>query len=101
MPDIIEKIDSINSCISEIEEIKEVGKQIDEKLKDIYQDSSIALFQNILLGRYEKQEANLYTYFLKICINQANTAVNQLPPTMPLVSTDYPYSTSTARRRST
>ena len=56
----------------------------DEKLKDIYQDSSIALFQNILLGRYEKQEANLYTYFLKICINQANTAVNQLPPTMPL-----------------
>ena len=49
----------------------------EDDLKDAYQESSIALFQNILLGRYEKQDASLYTYFLKICINQAKKVIDK------------------------
>lgn len=49
----------------------------EEDLKDVYQESCIALFQNIVLGRYEKQDADLYTYFLKICINQAKKVIDK------------------------
>ncbi len=43
----------------------------EEDLKDVFQESSEALFKNLSSGRYEEQDTDLYTYFLKICINQA------------------------------
>lgn len=56
----------------------------EEDLKDVYQNSSLALFENILAGRYEEQGAGLYTYFLKICINQALKAVSKSGLSVPL-----------------
>ena len=55
-----------------------------EDLEDVYQDSSIALFQNLQSGKYEEQNAGLYTYFLRICINQALKSVSKMVPSMPL-----------------
>ena len=56
----------------------------EEDLKDIYQDSSIALYENLLDGRYEEQDAGLYTYFLRICINQALKSVSKTGNSVPL-----------------
>lgn len=56
----------------------------EDDLKDVYQDSSIALFNNIKSGQYEEQDADMYTYFLKICINQAIKAVKQKDKTAQL-----------------
>ena len=56
----------------------------EEDLKDIYQDSSIALYENLLTGRYEEQDAGLYTYFLRICINQALKSVSKTGNSVPL-----------------
>ena len=56
----------------------------DEDLKDVYQESSIALYENLLTGRYEEQGTGLYTYFLRICINQALKSVSKTGNTIPL-----------------
>ena len=56
----------------------------EEDLKDVYQESSVALFLNIIEGSYQQGSAGLYTYFLRICINQALKAVNNGPTTVPL-----------------
>ena len=53
-------------------------------LEDVYQNSSLALLENLLAGRYEKQTAGMNTYFLRICINQALKAVNNGPTTVPI-----------------
>ena len=55
-----------------------------EDLKDVYQDSSIALYENLLAGKYKEQEAGLYTYFLRICINQALKSVGKVGNAIPL-----------------
>ena len=56
----------------------------EEDLKEVYQNSSLALWENLLAGKYEEQEAGLYTYFLRICINQALKAVHKGSSTLPL-----------------
>lgn len=43
---------------------------IDEDFEDIYQESSIALYQNIMDGKLTQLSGSLYTYFLSICKNQ-------------------------------
>lgn len=53
------------------------GRLDEDDLEDVYQESSIALFQNILLGRYEERDADLYSYFLRICINQAKKCIDK------------------------
>ena len=55
-----------------------------EDLEDVYQESSVALYENLKSGRYEEQNAGLYTYFLRICINQALKMVGKNVPTVPL-----------------
>lgn len=56
----------------------------EEDLKDVYQESSMALFMNLLDGSYQQGGAGLYTYFLRICINQALKAVHKGSSTLPL-----------------
>ena len=63
---------------------KNFKRLYEDDLKDVYQDSSIALFNNIKSGQYEEQDADMYTYFLKICINQAIKAVKQKDKTAQL-----------------
>lgn len=44
----------------------------DEDIDDIFQDSSISLYNNILNGKYTRQEnSSLLTYFISICRNNA------------------------------
>lgn len=46
----------------------------EEDIDDIFQDSSISLYNNILEGKYTSQEnASLLTYFISICRNNANS----------------------------
>ena len=42
----------------------------DEDLNDIYQESSEALFMNLVNGKLTNLTSTLSTYFLRICINQ-------------------------------
>jgi len=42
-----------------------------EDAEDIYQNSCIALFQNIHAGKLDNLTASLSTYFTSICLNQA------------------------------
>ena len=42
-----------------------------EDAEDIYQESSVILYQNIKNGKVTKLSSSLYTYFLRICINLA------------------------------
>ncbi len=41
----------------------------EEDAKDIYQESSVILYQNIKKGKATNLSSSLYTYFLRICIN--------------------------------
>lgn len=43
-----------------------------EDLDDIFQDSSIALFINLLEGKHQGEKESLSHYFFSICHNQAN-----------------------------
>ena len=43
----------------------------EEDAEDIYQESSVILYQNIKNGKVGKLSNSLYTYFLRICINFA------------------------------
>lgn len=42
-----------------------------EEAKDVFQESSLALFMNIKNGKLVNLTSTLSTYFLQICINQA------------------------------
>ena len=42
-----------------------------EDVEDIYQESSLSLYKNIETGKLNELSSSLYTYFLKICINQS------------------------------
>ena len=46
-----------------------------DDVEDIYQESSIALYNNIETGKLHELSSSLYTYFLKICINQSLKAL--------------------------
>ena len=48
-----------------------------EDVEDIYQESSVILFQNIKKGKATKLSSSLYTYFLRICINLSLKIVNK------------------------
>jgi len=56
----------------------------EEDLKDVYQESSMALFLNLLDGSYHQGSAGLYTYFLRICINQSLKAISKKAPSVPI-----------------
>lgn len=43
----------------------------EEDAKDVFQDSSLALFQNIKNGKLVSLTSTLSSYFMQICINQA------------------------------
>ncbi|MBR6263646.1 MAG: sigma-70 family RNA polymerase sigma factor [Prevotella sp.] len=45
--------------------------------EDVYQDSSIALYLNILNGKLTTLTSSLYTYFLRICINLSLKMLNK------------------------
>lgn len=44
----------------------------DEDAKDVFQESSLAFFQNIKNGKLVTLTSTLSTYFMKICIHQAS-----------------------------
>lgn len=48
-----------------------------EELEDVFQESSIALFQNIKSGKVADLTSSLYSYFLRICINQTLKALTR------------------------
>lgn len=43
----------------------------EEDIKDVYQESSLALYKNIETNKLTDLSSSLYTYFLRICINQS------------------------------
>ncbi len=45
--------------------------------EDVYQDSSITLYLNILNGKLTTLTSSLYTYFLRICINLSLKMLNK------------------------
>ena len=42
-----------------------------DDVEDIYQEASLALYNNIITGKLSELSSSLYTYFLRICINQS------------------------------
>ena len=42
-----------------------------DDIEDVYQDASIAFYLNICNGKLGSMNSSLYTYFLRICINQS------------------------------
>lgn len=56
----------------------------DDDVDDIYQESSIALYQNIRDGRLSNLTSSLSTYFLRICINQTLKLVGKQKKVVPL-----------------
>lgn len=43
----------------------------EDDIKDVYQESSLALYKNIEANKLTDLSSSLYTYFLRICINQS------------------------------
>ena len=56
----------------------------DDDLDDIYQESSMALFLNIRDGKLANLTSTLFTYFLRICINQALKFIGKQQKVVPL-----------------
>jgi len=54
----------------------------DESRQDVFQEASMALFDNIANGKFRSGDASMYTYFLSIVNNQANKAVRGLGKTV-------------------
>lgn len=54
----------------------------EDDLKDIYQDSSIALFMNIHDGKLQNLTSSLFSYFLSICNNKALNTVRGIKKTI-------------------
>lgn len=47
----------------------------EDDIEDVYQESSLALYKNIETNKLTELSSSLYTYFLKICINQSMKAI--------------------------
>lgn len=56
----------------------------DDDLDDIYQESSMALFLNIRDGKLSDLKSTLFTYFLRICINQTLKFIGKQQKVVPL-----------------
>ena len=56
----------------------------DDDLSDIYQESSVALFVNIREGKLSNLTSTLFTYFLRICINQTLKFMSKQKNVVPL-----------------
>ena len=56
----------------------------DDDLSDIYQESSVALFVNIRDGKLSNLTSTLFTYFLRICINQTLKFMSKQKNVVPL-----------------
>lgn len=56
----------------------------DDDLDDIYQESSMALFLNIHDGKLTNLTSTLFTYFLRICINQTLKFIGKQQKVVPL-----------------
>ncbi len=48
-----------------------------DDIEDVYQESSLALYKNIQTNKLTELSSSLYTYFLKICINQSMKAISK------------------------
>lgn len=48
-----------------------------DETEDVYQDSSITLYQNFCKGKLTDLTCTLYTYFLRICINLSLKLLNK------------------------
>ena len=49
----------------------------EDDIEDVYQESSLALYKNIETNKLTELSSSLYTYFLKICINQSMKAISR------------------------
>lgn len=49
----------------------------DDDIKDVYQESSLALYKNIEANKLVDLTSSLYTYFLRICINQSSKSIDK------------------------
>lgn len=49
----------------------------EDDIKDVYQESSLALYKNIETNKLSELSSSLYTYFLKICINQSMKMISK------------------------
>lgn len=56
----------------------------EDDLRDIYQNSSVALFMNIRDGKLSNLTSTLSTYFLRICINQTLKFMGKQKKVVPL-----------------
>lgn len=54
-----------------------------EEMEDVIIDSMMALAENVRNGKYQKGAANLGTYFIAICKNQALKRVSKTPVLIP------------------
>lgn len=58
----------------------------DDDIDDIYQESSLVLYRNIVNGKLTALSCALSTYFFKVCINQALAFVAKQKKKVPLIS---------------
>lgn len=58
----------------------------DDDIDDIYQESSLVLYGNIVDGKLTTLTCALSTYFFKVCINQALALIAKRKKTVPLIS---------------
>lgn len=56
---------------------------IEEDAEDVFQDSCLALFNNIKNGKLQSLTSTLSTYLLKICINQGLKIINKSKSIIP------------------
>lgn len=49
----------------------------EDDIEDVYQESSLALYRNIESSKLTDLSSSLYTYFLRICINQSMKAMSK------------------------
>lgn len=49
----------------------------EDDIEDVYQESSLALYKNIETNKLTELSSSLYTYFLKICINQSMKVISK------------------------
>lgn len=59
-----------------------------DDVEDIYQESSLALYNNIETGKLNELSSSLYTYFLKICINQSLKTIRYRGKSSSIFSTE-------------
>lgn len=57
-----------------------------DDIDDIYQESSLVLYRNIVDGKLTALSCALSTYFFKVCINQALAFVAKQKKKVPLIS---------------